>query len=117
MRLFHITSRAEWEAAQRAGEYRPHGFAREGFVHCSYAGQVIRTANKFYRGVNGLVLLVIDPTRLTCRVVEENLEGGSELFPHAYGPLTIDSVIDIHAFPCDHDGSFTNLPLSPAGRQ
>jgi uncharacterized protein (DUF952 family) len=106
MRLFHITSRAEWDAAQAAGEYRPQGFAREGFVHCSYAHQVIRTANKYYRGVHGLVLLEIDPARLTSRVVEENLEGGSELFPHVYGPLSASSVAAIHAFSCEDDGSF-----------
>jgi uncharacterized protein (DUF952 family) len=104
--LFHITSRSEWEAAKKAGEYRPRDFASDGFVHCSYAEQVIRTANKFYRGVQGLVLLEIDPSKLTCRIVDENLEGGSELFPHVYGPLPTQAVTAVHDFPIGNEGNF-----------
>jgi len=108
MRLFHITSRGEWEDAQRSGEYRPRGFAREQFIHCSYAGQVVPVANRFYKGVRDLVLLEIEPARLTCRVIEENLEGGSEQFPHLYGPLPVSAVAAVHAFPCDTEGTFAH---------
>jgi uncharacterized protein (DUF952 family) len=111
VRLFHITSRAEWDTAQATGEYRPQGFAREGFVHCSYAEQVIRTANKFYRGMHGLVLLEIDPARLTCAVVEENLEGGSELFPHVYGPLPVAATTGAHVLIPGEDGTFHDLGM------
>jgi uncharacterized protein (DUF952 family) len=111
VRLFHITSSTEWEAARATGEYRPQGFAREGFIHCSYAEQVIRTANKFYKGVDDLVLLEIDPSKLTCRIIEENLEGGSELFPHVYGPLPVSAVEAAHGFPCGDDGTFHHLGM------
>lgn len=105
--LFHITTAADAAAARRAGEYRPAAFAREGFIHCSYGGQVTATANRIFRGRRDLVLLEIDPARLTCRVVDENLEGGAELYPHIYGPLPMHAVVAVHDFPCGADGTFS----------
>jgi len=106
-RLYHITSRREAEDARRGGVYVPAAFDREGFIHCSYAHQVGAVANRIFRGRPDLVLLEIDPARLNCRVVDENLEGGAELFPHIYGQLRMDAVIAIREFPCDDEGKFS----------
>lgn len=113
-RLFHITTAADADAARVAGEYRPAAFAREGFIHCSYARQVAATANRIFRGRTDLVLLEIDAARLTSAVVVENLDGGAELYPHIYGPLPIVAVRRIHRFPAESDGTFT-LPAELTG--
>jgi uncharacterized protein (DUF952 family) len=110
-RLYHITSKREVQEARVKGIYIPTAFPSEGFIHCSYEHQVIATANRIFRGRGDLALLEIDPAKLDCRVVEENLEGGSELFPHIYGPLKMTAVIAVHEFHCDSDGT-----LSIAGR-
>jgi uncharacterized protein (DUF952 family) len=109
--LFHITTAAEIDAARIHGEYRPAAFAREGFIHCSYGRQVLATADRIFRGRDGLVLLEIDARRLTSPVVDENLEGGSELYPHIYGPLPMDAIRAVYAFPPDASGSFS-LPAT-----
>jgi len=106
--LYHITSRREAEEARQHGVYVPVAFGREGFIHCSYAHQVVATANRIFRGRNDLVLLRIDRARLTCKVVDENLEGGGELFPHIYGELAMDAVIAVLDFPCDSEGQFSS---------
>lgn len=59
------------------------------------------------------MLLEIDPARLTAKVVEENLEGGVEQFPHIYGPLPMTAVVKAHAFPCRADEGF-DLPAGVA---
>lgn len=105
-RLYHITSAREARAAAQAGRYTPHAFNREGFIHCSYVHQVVATANRTFRGRTDLVLLEIDPALLGCNVVDENLEGGAELFPHIYGRLPMSAVVQVHAFPCDAAGVF-----------
>jgi uncharacterized protein (DUF952 family) len=105
-RIYHITSAGEAREAQKAGDYVPAAFDREGFIHCSYAHQVVAVANRIFRGRTDLVLLEIDPTALECTVVDENLEGGRELFPHVYGPLKMSAVKHIHDFPCDGEGKF-----------
>ena len=106
-RLYHITSGREAEDARQRGVYVPAAFDREGFIHCSYAHQVVAVANRIFRGRTDLVLLEIDRARLNCRVVDENLEGGAELFPHIYGQLRMDAVIAIREFPCDDEGRFS----------
>ena len=105
-RLYHITSAAEAREAGKTGVYEPAAFAREGFIHCSYAYQVAATANRIFRGRPDLVLLEIDPAGLDCPVVDENLEGGVELFPHIYGRLNMSAVIRVRDFPCDSAGEF-----------
>lgn len=112
-RLFHITSAAEIERARPAGQYRPSRFEHEGFIHCSYARQVEEVAGRIFRATPGLVLIEIDPARVPWRVVEENLEGGAERYPHIYGPLPLDAVIRVHDFPCGADGTF-RLPATVA---
>jgi uncharacterized protein (DUF952 family) len=107
--LFHITSIREAETARELGTYQPQAFTREGFVH-SYRSQVLSVANRLFRGQADLVLLEIDPTRLACHVVDENLTGGAELFPHVYGAIPMSAVVRVHPFPCAPNGVFTSLP-------
>jgi uncharacterized protein (DUF952 family) len=110
-RLFHITTRAELDAALPTGHYRPQAFAREGFIHCSRGSQVAATAERIFRGRQDLVLLEIDPASLTCPVLDENLEGGQELYPHIYGLLPLSAIVAVHDMPVSADGGFT-LPAA-----
>ncbi|MDQ4100256.1 MAG: DUF952 domain-containing protein [Chloroflexota bacterium] len=67
---------------------------RVGFIHCSFRDQVERIGSFLYATVaEPIIVLEIDPRRLSVPVRVENLEGGSELFPHIYGPLVIDAVV------------------------
>jgi uncharacterized protein (DUF952 family) len=109
--IFHITTTEEADAAARVGSYAPKAFAEEGFIHCSYSHQVGDVANRRFVGRTDLVLLEIEPGRLSCAVLDENLEGGSELFPHIYGRLPMAAVVGTHAFGCGADGRF-ELPAS-----
>lgn len=102
--LYHIVARDEFDAGRAGVSYAPSAFAREGFVHCSYARQLVATANRIFAGRRDLVVLEIDPARLGCRVIDENLEGGSELYPHIYGPIPIEAVERVLDFPCGPAG-------------
>jgi uncharacterized protein (DUF952 family) len=105
--LYHITTETEAVTAQHSGEYVPQGFVREGFIHCSHPHQVAAVANRIFRGQRNLVVLKIDATKVGCAIVEENLEGGSELYPHIYGRLPISAVAAVLPFHCDEAGIFT----------
>jgi uncharacterized protein (DUF952 family) len=87
--LFHIATRADWEAA--GDTYEPAAFAHEGFIHLSTAEQVARTAARFYSGVAGLVLLEIDGAAVAGELRWEGAHG--ELFPHLYAPLPRAAVV------------------------
>ena len=104
--IFHITRRGEWERAAREGSYRTPTLASEGFIHCSRGEQVVRVADRLFRGQTGLVLLEIDTRQVGAEIRYENCEGGQELFPHIYGALDLGSVVRVVAFEPGEDGSF-----------
>ena len=93
MTIFHITSGAAWNLAKAEGRYTADSLATEGFIHCSTAEQFIWVANQRFVGRTDLVLLHIDPAKLTADVVYENLEGGTRLFPHVYGAIPVSAII------------------------
>jgi uncharacterized protein (DUF952 family) len=109
--IFHIVKRSEWQAAVQRGTYEPASLTSVGFIHCSTATQIIETANRFFQGQQDLVVLVIDQERLAaeCRwetPANSNDERRGELFPHIYGPINLDAVIQVVDFPCEADQSF-----------
>lgn len=110
-RIYHITTRDQWQAARAAGEYRAESLDAQGFIHASTRGQVVDTANLVFRGLGGLVLLCIDESRISAPVKYEAPDGpghreGAGLFPHIYGPLNLDAVTRVLEFPCGEDGTF-----------
>jgi uncharacterized protein (DUF952 family) len=86
--------------------------AGPGFIHCSKAGQILRVANLVFAGQHGLVLLEIDPGRLTSLLRwEPGADLATELFPHIYGPINLDAVLHVIDFEPGPDGKF-HLPKS-----
>lgn len=96
--IYHIAYPTDWQRARRDGAYtvstRGRTLAEEGFIHASDAHQVATVADAFYRGEPGLLVLVIDPDRVTAEVVYERVPGADDPFPHIYGPLNVDAVVD-----------------------
>jgi uncharacterized protein (DUF952 family) len=105
--IFHITSRLAWAAAQEVGHYDTGLPSEGGFIHCSRLDQVITVANRYFHGQHGLVLLVIDPVQLSPELRwEVGEENTSELFPHLYGPLNLEAVVDVLDFEPGLDRGF-----------
>jgi uncharacterized protein (DUF952 family) len=50
--------------------------------------------------------LEIDRTRLAAPVVEENLSGGDDLYPHIYGVLNLSAVVQRFPLTRRADGAF-----------
>ena len=50
---------------------------------------------RYYSDVTGLLLMHIDTELLTTELVYENTVGGDELFPHVYGEINMDAVVQI----------------------
>jgi uncharacterized protein (DUF952 family) len=105
--IVHLCGRADWQAAQERGEYRAASLEREGFIHFSMPVQVARTANRFFHGRRDLVLLLIDPDRLRAELRYEPAD--NDLFPHLYGPLNLDAVVEARDFLPDEAGTFQML--------
>jgi uncharacterized protein (DUF952 family) len=115
--IYHIADAASWAQARDAGEYRlstrDAALDEVGFIHASSAHQVALVASAFYADATGLVLLVIDADRVGAPIRYEQATGSHEEFPHIYGPLNADAVVQVIPFRPDASGRYSFPP--PAG--
>ncbi|MDG9719766.1 DUF952 domain-containing protein [Streptomyces sp. DH24] len=100
--ILHITERSRWEAAREHGAYtmstRGRTLAEVGFIHCSTRAQLPSVAAFVYgcyESSDELVVLVVDPARLGVPVTYEAPEPGAEEFPHVYGPIPVNAVVEV----------------------
>jgi uncharacterized protein (DUF952 family) len=103
--IYHVCDGTAWRAAQGTGLYR--GSAddrRDGYMHFSTRAQV-RTSTALHRaGQRGLMLLAVAVDRLASDLKWEPSRGG-QLFPHLYGELPTDAVMEATDLPLDDDGT------------
>ena len=96
--LFHLALKGDWQQAQDTGTYqwstRGMRLDQVGFIHCSWQEQVAKTFERFYADAGDVVLLEIDPKRLSAPLRADAIPTG-ELFPHLYGHLPIEAVRSI----------------------
>ncbi|HEX8766788.1 MAG TPA: DUF952 domain-containing protein [Jatrophihabitans sp.] len=109
-RIFHIVAEPDWRAACEQGSYRPASLEQEGFVHFSYRDQVARTANARFRDRTDLLVVEIDPDRLADPVVDEDLYGSNEEFPHVYGAIPTSAAVAEHRLDRGAEGEFSFQP-------
>jgi uncharacterized protein (DUF952 family) len=95
--IYHVTSAADWNAARQKGFYEAASLKEEGFIHCSQDNQVAGVLERYFAGKDGLVKLVIDTDKLTSRFVFDWSPSAQDTFPHVYGPINADAVIDVIA--------------------
>lgn len=113
MIIYHIATQKGWEEARLTGQYSPPSLAVEGFIHASTREQVVSSANLFFRGQTDLVLLVIDSEKISCTLCFDlvTTQGRQQLFPHIYGPLNLDSIVQVIVFNSGEDGLFSAMSL------
>ena len=93
--IYHVTTKQAWEEALRIGAYEAGSLVTEGFIHNSTLSQVPGVLNRYYKNQEGLVLLHIDESLLTSAVKYELAPSVNEMFPHIFGPINIDAVVNI----------------------
>ena len=102
--IYKLLDRDAWLAALETGSYAgsPVDLA-DGFIHFSTAQQAQETAAKHFQGVEGLMLLSVDPARLGAPLTWEPSRGGA-LFPHLYTAMPTSAVVAERAIALDADG-------------
>lgn len=109
--LVHVCGEREWEDVRRTGGIRPD--LHVGFVHLSAPDQVHLPANRLFAGRTDLMVLSVDPTRLTAPLRWEPgvpTDPESMLFPHLYGELPLSAVVDARPYRPGPDGRFAPPP-------
>jgi uncharacterized protein (DUF952 family) len=102
-KILHITQRQQWKKAKDLGSYRGDTLDSEGFIHCSTRSQVMGSANRFFKNQTDLVIAI---DRLQPEIRYEGIDANN-LFPHIYGELNIDAVVQEIDLDSGTDGFFT----------
>ncbi len=104
MLIYKIFRISEWAEFSAVGKTRgaPIDLA-DGYIHFSTGAQVAETCEKYFAGVEGLKLLVLDSEDFGKYLKWEPSRGGA-LFPHLYRALRLEDVM-----------WQTDLPLGPKG--
>ena len=87
MSVVHICEGSAWAQARASGMYGAESLGGEGFIHFSRWDQLAGTVSRYYTGVDGLLVLVVEPGDLPFRV-----ENG---FPHLYSELPVSAVVEV----------------------
>ena len=90
--ILHITTPAAWTEALAKGRYDADSLVTQGFIHCSQPAQLDWVLDRHFKGRSGLIVLQIDVAKIPAEIRYENLEGGTQLFPHIYGPIPCAAV-------------------------
>jgi len=92
MLIYKIFRADEWAQLQAAGVTAgaPIDLA-DGFIHFSSAATVARTAELYFAGVDGLVLVAVEADGLDALKWEPSR--GGDMFPHLFRDLTLSDVV------------------------
>lgn len=93
--IYHVTTAADWKAAKKQGYYEHLSLKDEGFIHCSQDHQVTGVLERYFAGKTDLVKLIIDTDKLTSRFVFDWSPSTQDTFPHVYGPINVEAVVDV----------------------
>jgi uncharacterized protein (DUF952 family) len=124
--IYKILLSDEWERFAELGHFTGSSLDRSsGFVHCSSRAQVGATAQEVFPDAPELVVVALDE-RLLGEVRWEPVHDGG-LFPHVYGPLPREAVLDVRrvrgaagvedALPDEPGGTPVPGDPSPMGRR
>ena len=94
MYIYHIVLPEKWAVSAGDEFYEAESLATEGFIHCSFASQIEGVLERYYNRADRVIVLEIDPAKLTPRLVEE-ASTNNEIYPHIYGKINRDAVVGI----------------------
>lgn len=93
--IYHITTKLEWEHALKIGKYEAASLQIEGFIHMSHEHQIEGVLKRYFQGKTDLVRLTVDEKKILSEIKNELSPSLKETFPHVYGAINLDAVVDV----------------------
>ncbi len=114
--VYCMMEKGVFDDAKKSGLYQPESIAEVGFIHCcSELHQLVEVANAFYASYPNVILTRIERVRLRSKILDEEaaderFRGRGETFPHIFGPLNMDAVVEAAEMPRDEVGGLMLPP-------
>ncbi len=102
--IYLLSSEQEYNQALKQGFLIRDSIELEGFIHASPREQLTRVANKYYKDTIKPLILVVDTSKVSVEVKWEPAAGS--LYPHIYGPLNADAIIETQEISLNENGEF-----------
>lgn len=94
MQIYHIVLPEVWEKFKDKDFYEAESLRTEGFIHCSYIGQLEAVLERYYKNAEKVLILTIETEKLKSKLVEEP-STNNEIYPHIYGKINRDAIAGI----------------------
>lgn len=106
-RTYHMVPREYYEAQPVEQDYQPEPMQKglENFIHCTTGAEnVAATGERFYRSdPRPFYLLIVDLDKVQAPA---RYDAAGKIFPHIYGPLNRDAIVEVLNFEREEDGRF-----------
>ncbi len=93
--IYHVVNIPNWQKALELGFYEAPSLITEGFIHACKKEQVEGVVERYYQNQFDLLILHIDESKLNAVHIFEMAPSVNEEFPHIYGSINLDAVMDI----------------------
>ena len=97
MFIIHSLKENIWNSYKNEKYYGASSIERCGFIHCSEISTYKWVAPNFANETDDYVILVIDTHKLENKVIWEDLGNFGVEYPHIYGLLNTDAVVEVVA--------------------
>ena len=104
--IFHVVKKEDWKSQKKDSRYHPETLDSEGFIHCSSGNKIEEVTNRLYKGETDVLLIIINTTLVEPEIRYESSGNSDSKYPHIYGPLNMDAVIDKIELAAEDDESF-----------
>ena len=94
MLIYHVVMPEVWQEVKDRSFYEDESLRSEGFIHCSYADQLDGVIERYYASADNIVVLSIDPNKLTSTLVSEPSTNDVP-YPHIFGPINKDAIVAV----------------------
>lgn len=108
--ILHCMTAKQWNICKNDFAWGQRNLDVEGFIHCSTIEFFWRVAPNFADTKDELVLLCIDEDKLTSPVKYEDGDNCGRLYPHIYGLINNDAVVDVLPYRRDAQGGYIKPP-------
>jgi len=105
---YHLVPDEVWSAQSSVSAYLPENYDSDGFIHCTDGeAEVIAVGNRYYTAdPRDYAVLSISRDKLVARV---KYEDPGRRYPHIYGPLNTDAVVEVRPVRRASDGTFVAI--------
>lgn len=108
--IIHCMQEKSWNKVKNKKSFGKKDLRKYGFIHCSTIEYFWRVAPNFRDVKESMVLICIDENKLISEIKYEDSDHCGRYYPHIYGKINMDSVVQVLPFLRDDGGNYVKNP-------